>query len=142
MQLLLRYYHLTKADVLAAHGAKATFFITGNNIGKGEIDIEQYGWPNLLRRMHKEGHQIAAHTWTHQNLSALNDTELEDQFHYVEMALRNVLGFIPTYWRPPYSSMNKATSNMAERLGYHVGVKLRLRLEVIANFCPRPCSII
>ena len=45
-------------DVLAAYGAKATFFITGNNLGKGQIDIEENGWPNLLRRMHAEGHQV------------------------------------------------------------------------------------
>jgi hypothetical protein len=45
-------------DVLAAYGAKATFFITGNNLGKGQIDIEETGWPNIIRRMHAEGHQV------------------------------------------------------------------------------------
>lgn len=45
-------------DVLGAYGAKATFFITGNNLGKGQIDIEETGWPDIIRRMHAEGHQV------------------------------------------------------------------------------------
>jgi hypothetical protein len=45
-------------DVLASYGAKATFFITGNNLGKGQIDIEETGWPALIRRMHTDGHQV------------------------------------------------------------------------------------
>jgi peptidoglycan/xylan/chitin deacetylase (PgdA/CDA1 family) len=48
-------------DVLAAYNAKATFFITGNNIGKGQVDIEESGWPDIIRRIHSEGHQIGAH---------------------------------------------------------------------------------
>jgi Polysaccharide deacetylase len=42
-------------DVLASYGAKATFFITGNNMGKGQIDIEETGYPETIRRMHREG---------------------------------------------------------------------------------------
>lgn len=45
-------------DLLAAAGAKATFFITGNNLGKGQIDIEETGWPAIIRRMHADGHQV------------------------------------------------------------------------------------
>lgn len=45
-------------DVLGSYGAKATFFITGNNLGKGQIDIEETGWPDIIRRMHAEGHQV------------------------------------------------------------------------------------
>jgi peptidoglycan/xylan/chitin deacetylase (PgdA/CDA1 family) len=41
-----------------SHGAKATFFITGNNLGKGQIDVEENGWPAVIRRMHAEGHQV------------------------------------------------------------------------------------
>lgn len=45
-------------DALAAYGAKATFFLTGNNLGKGQIDIEENGWPDIIRRMHADGHQV------------------------------------------------------------------------------------
>jgi peptidoglycan/xylan/chitin deacetylase (PgdA/CDA1 family) len=107
-------------DVLASYGAKATFFITGNNLGKGQIDVEETGWPDVIRRMHREGHQIAAHTWTHQNLSSLNEGDMENQVVYVEMALRNILGFFPTYMRPPYSECSDACQALMKKMGYHI----------------------
>jgi peptidoglycan/xylan/chitin deacetylase (PgdA/CDA1 family) len=107
-------------DVLAAYGAKATFFITGNNLGKGQIDIEENGWPELIRRMHRDGHQIAAHTWTHQNLTLLNSTEMLNQVQYLEMAFRNILGFFPTYMRPPYTECQADCQKLLKKMGYHV----------------------
>lgn len=107
-------------DVLASYGAKATFFITGNNLGKGQIDVEETGWPDVIRRMHREGHQIAGHTWGHTNLSAVNETEVVNQIHYLEMALRNILGFIPTYMRPPFTECRNNCPAVVERMGYHI----------------------
>ncbi|PVH91956.1 carbohydrate esterase family 4 protein [Periconia macrospinosa] len=108
-------------DALASYGAKATFFITGNNLGKGQIDIEETGWPAILRRMHAEGHQIAGHSWGHQNMSSLNETEMVNQVHYLEMAIRNVMGFIPTYFRPPFDDCTSDTcKNVLKRMGYHI----------------------
>jgi len=107
-------------DILAEYNAKATFFITGNNMGKGEIDNETTGYPQIIKRMHKEGHQIASHTWTHQNLSSATPEHRENQIYYNEMAIRNVLGFIPTYMRPPYSEANNATQKMLYDMGYHI----------------------
>lgn len=70
--------------------------------------------------MHSEGHQIASHTWTHENLTSLNPTEFNQQMIYNEMALRNILGFIPTYMRPPYSECNSTCGSLLGKLGYHV----------------------
>lgn len=43
-------------DVLAHHGARATFFINGRN--RGHIDQ----FPELVKRAHEEGHQLGSHT--------------------------------------------------------------------------------
>lgn len=107
-------------DVLASYNAKATFFITGNNLGKGQMDIEETGYPEMLRRMHRDGHQIAAHTWTHQNMTTLTEQQQINQMHYTEMAFRNVLGFFPTYMRPPYSECREGCQALMKRLGYHI----------------------
>lgn len=107
-------------DVLASYNAKATFFITGNNMGKGQMDIEETGYPEVLRRIHRDGHQIAAHTWTHQNLSTLTDEQILNQMIYTEMAFRNVLGFFPTYMRPPYSVCDERCQALMKKLGYHI----------------------
>jgi peptidoglycan/xylan/chitin deacetylase (PgdA/CDA1 family) len=42
-------------DILKTYGYQATFFITGNNDGKGEIDITS-PYRDLIRRMIAEGH--------------------------------------------------------------------------------------
>lgn len=59
-------------DLLKEYNAKATFFITGINLGKGSIDSEATGYPALIRRMAAEGHQIASHTWSHADLSTVS----------------------------------------------------------------------
>jgi peptidoglycan/xylan/chitin deacetylase (PgdA/CDA1 family) len=51
-----------------ARGAKATFLVTGNNIGKGYIDEN---WADVISKMYANGHQIASHTWSHQNLDLI-----------------------------------------------------------------------
>ncbi|KAH9908660.1 hypothetical protein F4778DRAFT_776944 [Xylariomycetidae sp. FL2044] len=58
--------------LLARYDAKATFFITGNNNGTGEIDDSSLPWPSIIRRTHAEGHQIAlAHLVSHADLTTL-----------------------------------------------------------------------
>jgi peptidoglycan/xylan/chitin deacetylase (PgdA/CDA1 family) len=109
-------------DLLDQSGVKATFFVTGNNRGKGHIDDSSTPWPTILRRMQSAGHQIASHTWTHRDLTQVNSTILKTEMIYNEMAFRNLFGWIPTYMRPPYLDCD-ATSGclgLMKQLGYHV----------------------
>lgn len=108
-------------DIFQSYDAKGTFFITGNNINKGQIDTTDE-LKNTIQRMHSEGHQIASHTWTHLDLSAISADDRTDQMVKLETALNNILGFFPTYMRPPYSSCTAESGceqAMAD-LGYHV----------------------
>lgn len=104
---------------LAAYDAKATFMITGNNLGKGPIDTTPQ-WSTVIKRMVSEGHQIASHTWSHQNLTDLDPTTFNEQMIYNEMAFNNILGYFPTYMRPPYSECNATCGDILATLGYHV----------------------
>ena len=74
------------------------------NIGKGEIDNSTLEWPGLIKRMYNEGHQIASHTWSHADLCAITSAQRKDEMWKLEMAVRNIVGVVPTYMRPPYSS--------------------------------------
>ncbi|KAK6611093.1 polysaccharide deacetylase [Botrytis cinerea] len=103
-------------DKLAAYGAKATFMITGNNLGKGAIDTTAE-YTATIKRMIAEGHQIASHTWGHQNLTSLDPTMFKNQMYYNEMAFRNILGYFPTYMRPPYSECNATCGDIMADLG-------------------------
>jgi peptidoglycan/xylan/chitin deacetylase (PgdA/CDA1 family) len=72
--------------------------------------------------MYTAGHQLASHTWTHQDLSGTNATQRQNQMVYNEMAFRNIFGWFPTYMRPPFTSCSYASGcedHMAA-LGYHM----------------------
>lgn len=107
-------------DTLAAFGFHATFFITGNNLGKGPIDTTP-PYPSIIRRMIAEGHQIASHTWSHYSLQNLSSGLRYDQMGKNERALANIIGKYPTYMRPPYSQCDAASGCQADMLalGYH-----------------------
>lgn len=107
-------------DLLNSYNAKATFFITGINNGKGAIDTTP-AWAAAIKKMDSTGHQLASHTWSHADLDSLTSTQMKTEMHKLEMAMRNIVGKFPTYMRPPYSRCQTATcmSVMAER-GYHV----------------------
>lgn len=109
-------------DLLKSYRSKATFFITANNNGKGEIDDPSTIYPAIIKRMVAEGHQLASHTWTHQDLSKVTSTQRRSQMIKTEMALRNIVGFFPTYMRPPYSSCDAPSGCEADMaaLGYHI----------------------
>ncbi|UKZ75005.1 hypothetical protein TrVFT333_002677 [Trichoderma virens FT-333] len=109
-------------NILDSFNVKATFFIVGNNLGKGPIDVESNGWAKILRRMYRSGHQLGSHTWGHADLSAASSEIREQQIIYNEMAFRNIFGFFPTYLRPPYGTCSRDSGclDYVTSLGYHV----------------------
>ncbi|KAJ4070880.1 hypothetical protein NW756_007031 [Fusarium oxysporum] len=107
-------------NLLQRYNAKATFYITGRNLGKGAINDPDTPWPVLIRRMVRDGHQIASHTWSHQRLTTLSRSKFWNQMIYNEIAFADILGYFPTYMRPPYSASNTTTDAWLNELGYHI----------------------
>ncbi|QSZ30905.1 hypothetical protein DSL72_000463 [Monilinia vaccinii-corymbosi] len=107
-------------DILKSYGFQATFFLTGNNNGKGEMDITA-PYPSLIQRMIAEGHQVASHTWSHYSLSNISHDLRMQQMVKNEMAFNNIIGKWPTYMRPSYSDCTEASGCWADmqNLGYH-----------------------
>jgi peptidoglycan/xylan/chitin deacetylase (PgdA/CDA1 family) len=103
------------------YGAKATFFVVGRNIGKGAINDPSTTWPATIRRMFSDGHQIASHTWSHQKLTELSETQFRRQMIFNEIAIADLLGGkFPTYMRPPHSMSDSKTDAWLGELGYHI----------------------
>lgn len=109
-------------DLLDRLNVKATFFIAGNNRGKGHIDDLVHDWDKILKRTYRAGHQIASHTWTHRDLNQVNRTVQWSEMIFNEMAFRNIVGFFPTYMRPPYleCSVESGCVDVMATLGYHI----------------------
>jgi peptidoglycan/xylan/chitin deacetylase (PgdA/CDA1 family) len=82
--------------------------------------------------MYADGHQVCSHTWSHANLDTLTSYERKNEMWKNEMALRNILGVIPTYMRPPYSACTASTGCEADMaaLGYHITYFVRLPFSV------------
>jgi peptidoglycan/xylan/chitin deacetylase (PgdA/CDA1 family) len=99
---------------------KATFFIVGNNGEHGRIDDPKTGYPDLLRRMHEAGHQIGSHTWTHADLQKLDTDGRREEVLQNEAAFADILGFFPTYLRPPYTDCRGECLAELGAMGYHV----------------------
>ena len=49
--------------------------------------------------MADEGHQVASHTWSHQNFSQMTKEQARNQVIWNEIALNDILGYFPTYLR-------------------------------------------
>jgi peptidoglycan/xylan/chitin deacetylase (PgdA/CDA1 family) len=107
-------------DVLKEYDAKATFFVVGRNGGKGAMNNESLPWPGLIRRMIDEGHQVASHTWSHQKLTEISADMFQRQIIFNEIALADILGYFPTYMRPPHSMSDATTDAWLADLGYHI----------------------
>ncbi|KAI5809971.1 hypothetical protein DFH27DRAFT_606391 [Peziza echinospora] len=107
-------------DILDSYGVKATFFVTGNNLGKGAIDDPSTPWADVIRRTYQSGHQIASHTWDHSDLDAISEADRRFQMSRLESAFSTILGQVPTYMRPPYIRCGDACQATMRDLGYHV----------------------
>ncbi|KAK0609474.1 carbohydrate esterase family 4 protein, partial [Immersiella caudata] len=107
-------------DTLKSNSVPATFFIVGNNAGKGQVSDPKSGYTPIIRRMIADGHQVGSHTWSHQDMSALTPQQRRAQIINNEIALENILGVIPTYFRPPYTRCGADCYNELGSLGYHV----------------------
>ena len=70
--------------------------------------------------MAKEGHQIGSHTWSHENLQKITPDQRKDQIIKNEIALVDVLGYFPTYLRPPFSAFDAEVKADLLRYGYHI----------------------
>ncbi|KAK1753654.1 chitin deacetylase [Echria macrotheca] len=106
-------------DILAKNGVKATFFVTGDNGHSNRAISDPSGpYPGLFKRMHAEGHQIACHSWTHPYFTNISASQRAQEFLKLESVFVDILGFFPTYFRPPYTSFEGIEGDIAH-FGYH-----------------------
>ena len=88
-------------DGLAARGAKATFFLIGEQIEPMR---------ETVLRMQREGHQVGSHTFTHADLSRGDAGERLREVAQTDDALRALLGD-GSYWlRPPWGFLAPETA--------------------------------
>ncbi|MFF7902030.1 glycosyltransferase [Streptomyces sp. NPDC088817] len=99
-------------DVLKQHHAHAVFFITGTMASQ---------YPDLVKRIVREGHEIGLHTFNHPDLSYKSHSGIDWQLSQNQMALEGAAGIRTSLFRPPYSSFADAMDNASWPVTQYVG---------------------
>lgn len=90
-------------DGLRERGANATFFLVGEQ-------AEQY--PELVKRMQEEGHQVGNHTWSHVRLEGAAPAVIKQEVGKNEELLEKLLGGSGYWLRPPYGLITAGTEKL------------------------------
>lgn len=83
-------------DWLKENKLKATFFILGENAVR---------YPELVKRIAAEGHELGSHTWTHTQLTKLKPEAVRREVRRTHDLIVSLTGRAPVYFRPPYGSL-------------------------------------
>ncbi|MFC7394926.1 polysaccharide deacetylase family protein [Scopulibacillus cellulosilyticus] len=84
-------------DLLKSHGIKATFFVVGENAK---------AYPEIISRMHREGHTIGTHHYRHISNWLLTPREVKEQCRLAAETIEMITGKRPVYYRPPWGHLN------------------------------------
>lgn len=94
-------------DALKKANARATFFVIGE---KAALH------PSLVSRMAGEGHAVGHHSYFHRPYAETSSRALTAEVRHTRALLKDILGFEPTLFRPPYG---KATGSKLVQLWLH-----------------------
>ncbi len=79
-------------DMLNREGVKATFFVVGKMVEK---------YPELLRQVWKEGHDVGNHTYNHPDLTKLSREEILKELDKTRILVKKITGKYTYLVRPP-----------------------------------------
>ncbi|MFC0214082.1 polysaccharide deacetylase family protein [Paenibacillus chartarius] len=85
-------------DVLKSMNVKATFFVIGSKAKE---------YPELVSRMVREGHSIGNHSYSHAVMPKLSTANFEKQIESTQSILKELAGYEPRLFRPPYGAVNE-----------------------------------
>ncbi|MGY3767111.1 polysaccharide deacetylase family protein [Vagococcus vulneris] len=84
-------------DILKKNQVKATFFVLGSMVD---------AHPDMIKRIHDEGHVIGNHSYSHPNLIKLDDAGIKKEVLETNKKIEKITGEEPYLLRPPYGSLN------------------------------------
>ena len=92
------------------YNLKLTFFATGKFA---------QNYPELIKQIAADGHEIFNHTYSHPHLTQLTDQEIKDELNKAEQIISGLTGVTTKpYFRPPYGDRNAHVLEVAAQEGY------------------------
>jgi peptidoglycan/xylan/chitin deacetylase (PgdA/CDA1 family) len=95
-------------DLLDRYKARATFFLIGRFVRE---------CPALVKETVERGHEVGNHTELHPNLFWLNPIKVQVELRLCHDAIRNTIGTLPKWFRPPFGMRNPWVIPAARDLG-------------------------
>lgn len=92
-------------EILNEYDAPATFFLVGQLVKR---------YPELVLETIAQGHEVAAHSYSHSRLTELGGDSLRRDFDRTNDILNAVTGHKPPYYRPPYGMHNQRVREAAQ----------------------------
>ncbi|KAI9325659.1 hypothetical protein DFJ73DRAFT_868917 [Zopfochytrium polystomum] len=99
-------------DLLKSNKSIATFFVLGCNT------VANPDWAKGLRAAYDAGHQIALHTWSHKHMTTQSTDQIINEFIWNALAVRQVIGKVPRYIRPPYGDVDDRVRAILAAFGF------------------------
>lgn len=96
-------------EVLAKHGARATFFLIGRF-------VEQR--PDIVREIVQAGHAIGNHTFTHPRLIFTSPAQTRVELERCQAAIAAAAGQKPNMFRPPFGGRRPDTLRIVRAAGF------------------------
>ncbi|MCL2599749.1 MAG: polysaccharide deacetylase family protein [Treponema sp.] len=98
-------------DLLEKHGGRATFFVLGNRVES---------WQDTIIRAVNIGSEIAGHSWSHPELTRLNDEQITQEIRDTSAIIEQVAGVSGRFFRPPFGRVDEQVVNVSNTLGYSI----------------------
>ncbi len=98
-------------SILKSKKAKVTFFMLGQQIST---------FPNVVKQVAADGHEIGVHTWDHLSLTTLSSDKINRELQSTMDIVKKNTGATPTLLRPPYGAVNNKVLASAKKHGLSV----------------------
>ena len=97
-------------EVLRKHNVKVTFFMTGGWVK---------AYPDDVKLILAEGHDLGNHSENHKNMSKLSDKEIKEELMTVHKRVQELTGYEMFLFRPPYGDYDNHVITGVRACGYY-----------------------
>jgi peptidoglycan-N-acetylglucosamine deacetylase len=95
--------------VLKEAKVPATFFVVGKMADR---------YPQIMRQIAEDGHELANHTYSHPNLSKLSDSQVLKELKQTREVVRKLTGQDAYLFRPPGGDFSRRIVKLTSKAGY------------------------
>lgn len=100
-------------EMLASRDIRATFFVVGFSVLRK---------PEIIQDIMSNGHELANHSWSHENLQGMNEESVRYELNRTEETVAKAYPGASTkpYFRAPFGALDETIINVAKQEGYAI----------------------